>query len=167
MTAMARVQIPAELFRELSRVLAPGREPLAKSTVYRRIDQVRKIYSAITTLDATCVLAAENGIDLTKYVDGEMCSRVLQLRAQAPPRKGAAGRRLEGATPKPTKQAAAKATIIKLPGGARFEHAFLATGVPDEAKRMAQVYVVIYLFENSLRGFTEAVMQQAFGAEWW
>jgi len=52
---------------------------------YEKVKEVQRRYGTITRDDAGYVLAAENGVDLTKHLDPETCSRIMEIRSKAPP----------------------------------------------------------------------------------
>lgn len=43
----------------------------------------------------------------------------------------------------------------------------LPPSVKDEARRMAEVYPYLYVFENSVRNFIQTAMEKAHGHHWW
>jgi uncharacterized protein (TIGR02391 family) len=73
-----------------------------KDAYYSRVKRVQKRYGTITFLDAAYVLAAEQEIDLTRYLDQSTCDRILEIRSKppvgGPPSAVPGGRRLPEVT---------------------------------------------------------------------
>ncbi|QQG40133.1 MAG: hypothetical protein HYS81_01855 [Candidatus Aenigmatarchaeota archaeon] len=44
---------------------------------------------------------------------------------------------------------------------------FIDDAVEEDAQRMAEPYVILYLLENSLRHFIHNTLSQKYGADWW
>jgi len=55
-----------------------------RAAYYSKVDEVHKRYGTITREEAGYVLAAEAGLDLTKYLDGPTCSKIMDIRSKAP-----------------------------------------------------------------------------------
>jgi Swt1-like HEPN len=128
-------------------------------------DGARKRFGQMSLLDAYAVLAAERGIRLDKYLVEPDLGRVRGIMAT---RSGA------GSTPAPIRNGqrprAKTETRLKeiVIDGARFvpDDPILPAAVMAQAGRMAEVYPLTYVFENSVREFVLRVMEKKHGKDW-
>lgn len=120
----------------------------------------RKAELPMTTADAVYTIAHEKGIDVSRYLDKEETAHVrvlaAQLRAGAPPPRPAT---------RPARRRAAAAVVSISPRVKDLPGLTRARAV--EAKEMAEVYPLLYVFENSARDIIERVLSTALGPDWW
>jgi len=159
--------IHKKVFAELAVRLGTDDRPLKKSGLYARIGDVREAYGGtIDTTDAAYVLASDSGIDLSRHLDAETRDRIREIRSQQP----AGARQPASASPGTESKNArktARTVQIKLPDFDKIDDPFIAPSVAQDAKRMSELYPIVYLFENSIRGFIRRVMNITYGETWW
>ncbi len=126
---------------------------------------VRNRFGQMSRDDAYAVLAAEQGIRLDKYVVEPDLGRVRAImtnraNARAPSAPSANGRRARAKI-----ETRLKEIVID---GARFEinDPIVPASVVADAKRMAGVYPLTYVFENSVREIVRRVMEKKYGGDW-
>ncbi len=127
----------------------------------QRVAQVKRLYGPMSTEDGTYVLAHQEGIDLTKYLDRDTVDRVRGL-LPAPAVAAAAA----PATAR-TRRATARSDAVRIAPSLELVDAGLPKKVNDEALRMATVYPKLYIFENSIRNVIVRVLQAKHGKAWW
>jgi hypothetical protein len=104
---------------------------------------------------AIIALAAENGINITKYASQEDLVAIRQARSST-------------FSPSSNEIVSTTKTSIKKPRfDAGFPNPFVDASVVNSAHRNAELYPVVYLFENSVRNLVSVVMQSTFGDDWW
>ena len=124
----------------------------------------RKRYGPMSKDETYAVLADEHDIPVHKFLVGDDLTRVRGIIAAGAATGRAAttnGRQRPGKA-----QAVVKEIVID---GARFvtDDPILPPQVADDAKRMAGVYPLTYVFENSVRELVVRVMEKKYGADWW
>ncbi len=128
-------------------------------------DAARKRYGPMSMADACAVLASEAGIPIHKYLAGDALSRVRGIIAGAPARTAAApagnGRRARAKTATRLKEIVIDGASLVM------DDPILPAQVAADAKRMAGVYPLTYVFENSVRELVVRVMEKKYGAGWW
>jgi len=145
--------------RLTQRILADkkGVSPQAISQQVKRIKE-EEYKNTITRVDALYVLATRLDFDITKYASPEMLDRVRELLIQVPPPP----QKVVVKSKAPT----TKRKVLKLDIG-DIDIAFVPPKIIDDAKRMAQVYAILYVFENSVRLLIQRVLENKYGADWW
>jgi Swt1-like HEPN len=128
----------------------------------QRVQQVKRLYGPMSTEDGTYVLAHQNGIDLTKYLDLETVDRVRGLLPSpvASPAPAPTAKTKRAAKPR-------ESSAIRIAPSLELVDAGLPKSVTDEAIRMATIYPKVYLFENSIRNVIVRVLRAKHGAGWW
>lgn len=150
-------QLKAELLKRLG--VTPQRlSQLAKA---------RKQELPMSTEHAVYTIAHENGIDVSRYLNGEETSEVRQLvaalRNGRQPSEGPARKRTSTRSP-----AARKEVRIKFAGVDVGKIPALKQSHAEDAKRMSErVYPTLYVFENSVRDLIEHVLRGKHGKDWW
>jgi len=135
-----------------------------KSQYYSKVAEVRDRYgNTISTEEAAYVLAADTRkVNLAAYLDGPTRERIMNIRSKAPmaaePPRRAASTRVAASSPRDV--------TIKLPK-LDVTDPFLPAKTVEQCRKMAEVYPLVYLFENSLRAFIDEVMQRRYGGNWW
>jgi len=126
----------------------------------QRVKQVKLERGPMSTEDATYVIAHEQAMDLTKYLDPLTVDRVRGLVARAAQETG---------------PASAKKRYARRPGSpvVRIEpdvpevDALLSTTLAGDARRMAAIYPKYYVLENSIRVVIMRVLETKYGNRWW
>jgi len=127
------------------------------STIYERIKKVRESRGfTISKEQAAALLAAENGIDISKFLKKEELSELSKFQAQQP----VVIKRVEskGATPQPK--------VIQPASGIEIQDPLLPAKTANEAVEMSKIYVYIYIFENSVRNVISLVLSKKYGTNW-
>lgn len=114
----------------------------------------------MSTEDGTYLLAHQEGLDLTKYLNRETVDRVRTLTpatAHAPART----------TTKRAPARSPRGRAIRI--GPRVEEvdALLPEALVEDARRMADVYPYLFVLENSLRQVITRVLKASAGKDWW
>jgi len=129
----------------------------------RRINQIitetQHKYGIIDRDIAGYVLAFEKKIRIKKYLDDATMQKVQDAMQK---------RSTNTDTPR-TKNTnhEAKSPVIKIGNEFDIDHPVLPTRILTEARKMADVYPYIYLFENSVRNVILVVMGKKYGDTWW
>lgn len=129
-----------------------------------RIQKLKKIHS-ITTEDATYVIAQQNGIILDKYLEKMIVDRIRILLRDIS--TGSQSTYHDQKTPKKeiTKKENRREIIISK----EFKETdpILPAKKLLEAKEMAALYPLLYVFENSVREVIDKVISQCHGDIWY
>jgi len=131
--------------------------------LHRLANAARKRYGPMSRADTYAVLADEQGIKLHQYLVEPDLGRVRAIIAAGRTAAPAAG---NGRRPRVKTEIRLKEIVID---GARFviDDPILPAHVAADAKRMASVYPLTYVFENSIRELVVRVMHNKYGADWW
>ncbi len=132
----------------------------SKSRIYKIIQEKRKEHDyTISNKTAANLLAAQMKIDVSKYLKKEEIDELITLR------------KTQAATTPLTKAKQTKrktAPIVSIKFGEKLLQGFLIPkNLANEAKRMADVYPMLYLLENALRYFITNVLKANYGEKWW
>jgi len=139
----------------------PGMSPASLS---RRASAIRQRL-AMTKDESYYLVAHEKGLSLDKYVSGQELNRIMELQnrwASLNRDVGSEG----GKRPKPgdTRRAVVS---IRLDNRVIDDVPFVSRSVSEDAKRMASVFALLYVLENSLRSFLVSAMEKWYGPDWW
>jgi len=108
------------------------------------------------------VLGADKGVKISKYGSQEELDRVRTIRLErtSSPTPLQAMRVEKPVQKKPLKpmQFGKELTVTD---------PFLPTKIQSEARRMSEIYGVVYVFENSVRNIIKIVLEDKYGANWW
>jgi hypothetical protein len=126
----------------------------------QRVAQVKRLYGPMSTEEGTYILAHQEGLDLTKYLDREVVDRIRGML----PKDG--GQTTPAAPPRARKKAA-PSNAVRIAPTLEVVDAMLPAAVAADARRMATVYPKFYVFENSLRNVISRVLRAAHGKDWW
>lgn len=136
---------------------------ITERAIYIRIEKMRK-ERLVTREVGAYLLAADQDIDLSKYLSEEELGKVREARLQqiavTPFSTKTRGR--ESTTPSLRKQ-----VVIAIGRGLKIINPNLPEKLIKEAQTMAGVYPVIYIFENSTRHLIITVLEDEYGADWW
>lgn len=131
---------------------------LRLSALYKRIQgKKRDLGFTVTREQAAALLAAEYGIDISKFLKPEELSELRRLQTQTPQVVKKVVSRKGITQPK----------IIQLASGLQVQDPFLSSKILREAVEMRDVYPVIYIFENSVRNIISLVLKKKYGEKWW
>jgi hypothetical protein len=126
--------------------------------LYERIQKKKQdLGFTVTREQAAALLAAECGIDISKFLKPEELSELRRLPTQAPPiiRKVV------------HKQAMPQPKIIKFSSSLQIQDPLLSLKTANEAAEMSRIYEYIYVFENSVRDVIALVLDKKYGPNWW
>lgn len=132
---------------------------LSLQRVYQMIDDKRQQYSfAISKETAAYLVAAENTIDISKYLKEDELAKVRELKAVIIPT----------VKPRPVaRDTSSKQIIIEIDKNVKVVDPLLPKKFVDDATKMASVYPVVYIFENSVRNLISNVMTSKHEEKWW
>jgi hypothetical protein len=120
----------------------------------------------MSTEEATCLLAHQEGLDISRYLDEDKLSRIRQLVAafpRQPPAPPPQAGRIKARAVKP-----ARPIHVTIARDIKVSDPILPKQVLDEAKLTAErAYPLLYIFENSARAIIRQVMNRALGPQWW
>lgn len=132
------------------------------SAIYDGIKRIRKGYAnSISKEEAAYVYASKLGIDIYKFLKAEpdLRDRIRQIISSN-------HALIKPSSPRHSKS---KSTVIKVLNikETQINDPLLPTKILEEAKKMAEVYPLIYVFENSVRNCIRQAMDKAFPSGWW
>jgi hypothetical protein len=131
---------------------------ISSSAVYERIDKLRESKGFTISRESSAeLLASENGIDVSKYLSREELSELRKLQIQSP----------TIITKVVNKKMTPHYKILNLGSGVHIQDALLPAKMTQEAAEMANIYPIIYTFENSVRNVISLVLYQKYGENWW
>ncbi len=149
---MSYIDLRRHLLKKLS---------ITPQALHERVKR-RKRDLPMSTADATCVIAHEQGIHVDQYIPPDDLARVRAL-------VGMGARSWE---PRPRAAAPARSRIerrveVRFPSEFRLTDPILPKAKLEEARQMAQVYPLLYVLENSIREVIKRVMAAKYGPGWW
>jgi len=152
----------SELKRDLQNKLG-----ITRQGVESRANTIKRKYPPLSTDDAICWIAIDEGMDLTKYfdarvlVDQQAVDRIWHRRQSALP--------TAQTQPSPRRPRAAPKTVrVTVGRGLTITNPLLTPRVMKDATTMAEhVYPIMYVFENSVREFITRVLRNVHGDGWW
>jgi len=128
-------------------------------------DAARNRYGPMSSADACAVIASEKGLPIHKYLTSD---EVMRVRGIIAARAGIGAATTNGGrrNGKGRGRTVVKEIVID---GARFvtDDPILPSHIAEDARRMAGVYPLTYVFENSVRELVVRVMEKKYGADWW
>jgi hypothetical protein len=132
---------------------------VTRQRLYQMIDDKRAQYAfSISRETAAYLVAAENGIDISKYLKDDELSKVRELKAvivsSVKPRHAA-------------KDPNSKQIVVEIDRSVKIVDPLLPKKFIDDATKMAGVYPVVYIFENSVRNLILTIMNSKHGEKWW
>jgi hypothetical protein len=142
-------KVRAELLRRLRS---------SKQALSQRVSRIKKEHGPMSTEEAVYIIAHEKGIDLSKYLDK---STVDKVRTLIPHRGNAVGPQLK------IRKAGEKIVYIKINTEIPQVDALLSTAIAEDAKKMAKLYLLHYILENSIRVVIKRVLENRYGDNWW
>lgn len=153
---MFLARINKELFNELLK--KTNRTP---QRVYQLIQAKRKEYGyTISREEAAYLFAAQLGIDISKYIEKEESEKLQRLReiiiANIRPFKRV----------KTTRTVQPRSVTISF-GKEKIKEFTLSAKLAKDAEKMAEVYPLVYVLENSLRYIIAMTLRDKYGDGWW
>jgi hypothetical protein len=130
-----------------------------------RVQGLKKQY-AITTEDATYIIAQRQGIILDKYLDRDTVSHIRGIIQQITHITQDATTIAKLAR-KGKREAEKKQLFVVFPKEFTVTDPILEKGKLLEARDMAAVYPLLYVLENSIREVIDQVMTSRYGHNWW
>ena len=132
---------------------------IGAAAIYERIKKLRESRKfTISKEQAAALLAAESGIDISKFLKPEELSELSRLPIQAPPI-------IKNVV---YKQPTSQTKILKSSSGLQIQDPLLSSRIFGEVIEMANnVYPIIYIFENSVRNVISLVLTKKYGQDWW
>lgn len=142
--------------REIMKALREKTGRKTPQRIYQMIRQKKKEYNyTITTEMAAYLLAADYGIDVSKILPEEELAKLRTLRETKIVVKEGKEKKLP------------QEITIDVVKEFRVRDPFLPKRMIEEAKDMAKVYPIVYLFENSVRNLIKIVLEKKYGQNWW
>ena len=144
---------------------------ISESRLYAHAAKMNADHGPMGTDDAMYVLAQLNGLNLTKYIDDRDIVdrvRVIVDRVRAALPRDAVARR-PARPPAPTTTARSRTPVnrtITCQDLLDFP-LLLPKSVEDDAERMSNLYLRMYLLENSIRNVIVRVLAAKYGKGWW
>ncbi len=131
---------------------------LSLSALYKRIQRKKQNLGFTVTIEqAAALLASEHGIDISRFLKRDELSELRTLQTQTP----------QVVKKVVTKKGIAQPKIIQFASGLRVQALPLSNKMLVEAVEMAEVYPLIYVFENSVRNVISSVLAKQHGEDWW
>lgn len=144
--------------REILRLLCK-RLHLSNSGLYKAIRKKKsQIGYAYSTEVAAYILAADNDIDITKYLKPEELVQVREARLT----KTIQVTHSQSRTSKVEKR-----VIVKLDKDFEISCPNVPESILKDARKMQKVYPYFYVFENSIRYFIMHTLENKYGKDWW
>ncbi|MGA2972603.1 MAG: DUF2240 family protein [Candidatus Bathyarchaeia archaeon] len=141
--------------------LLQDRTRVTVQRLYQMIEDKKQQYSySISKETAAYLVAAENGIDISKYLKDDELSKVRELKAVIVP----------PVRPRLSAKEAlsdSKQVVIEIDKGVKIVDPLLPKKFVTDATKMAGVYPVVYIFENSVRNLISNVMNSKYEDKWW
>lgn len=126
--------------------------------IYQKIEDIKKKYRIIDRDIAAYALAFENDIKIEKWLDPSIVDKV-QTAIHRVPAEIAVGREKK-------KSNSSSYTTVKF-SEPTLNESILPKQITQEALKMAKVYPIIYVFENSIRYVIQKTMEMNHGSDWW
>lgn len=146
----------------MSRVNRPMREALKEAagvstdrTVELWIKDFRRRH-LVSPEQAERMIAYQKGVDIQQFLTEEQWSETRELLT----REGLPIVRVVRPSLAPQRK------VLKV-GLKELDDPLLPPSVAEDARRMAEVYPYLYMFENSVRNFVQMVMEKKHGKDWW
>jgi hypothetical protein len=133
---------------------------VTRQRLWQRAKRMKDEHGPMSTEDATYVIAHQEGIDLTKYLDQSTVDRIRGLIPEGP-HKSASGSRNK------SRDSGRRPVVVRIGPDVPQVDALLSTTQAQDARKMAQVYPKYYVLENSVRALIMRVLGMAYGKQWW
>lgn len=147
-----------------SQVLAALRTKLggvSHQAIAQRRDRLQRLVRMPTDI-ATYVVAHRAGVPIHRFLDAETLARVADFDARVAAKETGSPAQVRAAPAARATTGSRESTL--LPG---IPPARLSPKHMRDAERMAKVYPLLYVFENSAREFIDGHLTQRYGKGWW
>jgi hypothetical protein len=147
--------------KELMAAIRAKKKTVTVQAIYDAVSRVRESHgNAISKEEAAYLYASNLGVDIHKFMKNapEILDRVTALITLPQ------GTRQIKPTKKQTSATVTKVLSIK---GVTVDDPLLPAKIHENARQMAEVYPLIYMFENSVRNFIRLALNKAFPSGWW
>ena len=135
----------------------PKKLEVSLTRVYQLIKERRKdCNNLVTENEAAFLIASENEVDITKYADEQLLTKLRGLKGQITINKNSGSK----------KQIINKITKINLDDNLTIDDPLLPNNIINEAKEMAKIYPYLYVFENSVRNIIKTKLEK-YEKDWW
>lgn len=131
-------------------------------TLSNRVRAIKDKDGSITSRLALGIVALREKIHLEEYFEA---SELMEIRGLAIPDVEKVQRVKK--TPSLPRKTGSRQIEIKLPGGQLFHDPMLDASILGDAQKMAGIYPLLYLLENSIRRLIISVLEQSYGVDWW
>jgi Swt1-like HEPN len=150
----------ARINKDIFRLLMAKRR-INRSRAYELVEEKKKQHSyAISRETAAYLVAAETGIDISRYLEESELAKVREAGGTIQPS-------VVLTVPKrPTARAKETDLGVTISADVKIVDPYLPKSMLEEARRMAAVYPVVYVFENSVRSLIMNVMSRRYGDKW-
>lgn len=128
--------------------------------ISQRVKRLKNDHGPMTTEDATYMIAHQEGLDLTNYLDSQIVDRVRTLIQRSRPNTTASDRENKKGQTKPP-------VVVRMAPGLPQVDAYLSTTIANDARKMAEVYPKYYVLENSMRIVIKRILENSYGKQWW
>ena len=124
----------------------------------QRAQIIKDNYGPMSTEEATYLIAHQQRFDLSKYIDADTVKRVRDILV----------RKTTGASPPmQLKKKNGKTAYIKISNDLPKVDVLLSTTLAEDAAKMARIYPIYYVIENSLRVVIKRILEKKHGVDWW
>ncbi|MFI5253773.1 MAG: hypothetical protein ACHQQQ_15245 [Bacteroidota bacterium] len=146
----------------LLRAIKSKKNGITIQAIYQGINRVRKeFYNSISKEDGAYIYGSRIGIDIFKFLKNntDQQDRIQKFLSSGKSEDGGRIQKIKQPKSSPIKILKVKDTTI--------EDTLLPGKITEDAKKMAEIYPFIYIFENSVRNFVRMAMDKAFPTGWW
>ena len=142
----------------------PG-QPVTHQAIAQRRDRLRRLVQMPTDI-ATYIVAARERVRLDRHLNAETLERVALFEERLRTKESGTSTRAPSPV-SPSRRVSAASTVRELRvGDAKIPKAALSQRHMDDARRMAEVYPLLYAFENSVREFIDGHLTATYGPNW-
>ncbi len=124
----------------------------------QRVGEVKQDLGPMSTEDATYVIAHQDGMDLTKYLDPGVVDRIRSLVPK---------QHIKTVSSRKKKGNRKKQVVVKIGPSLPKLDVFLSHGIADDARKMSELYPKYYMLENSVRVVIKRILEHKYGNRWW
>jgi len=137
---------------------------VSPQAIYDRVKTLRRKLGALSTSDGWGLVAALEGIDVSKHLGAEDVARVRDLVGRVKQSSGNS----QPDTRTARKRGSPRTVHVTIAPSSEAADRLLPGAVAAEAAVMAEhVYPRVYVLENSIRNFILRIMGAAHGKDWW
>lgn len=150
--------------RELLADLRQKLGGVSVQAVQQRRARLQRLVPVPTDI-ATYIVAHRAGLRINGYLDAETLQSVADWEAKVAAKEPASD---TGASPRRRKRNQRTVVLREARiGDVKVPASSLSQKHVADAEKMANVYPLLYVFENSVREFVDGHLTKAYGADWW